>query len=78
MWATIRKGEIFEGKVLNRKKDGSNYIAVLRITPLLREKEVIGYIGVEQDVERVNELELTGLLDSEMASEREKKAPGGF
>jgi PAS domain S-box-containing protein len=72
MWAIIKKGDIFEGKVLNRKKDGTNYVAVLRITPLLRNGEVIGYIGVEQDVERVNELELTGLLEGEVDSPSKK------
>lgn len=49
LWDTIRlRKEVFEGKVTNKRKDGSRYRAFIRITPVLDEKRrVLYFIGNE-------------------------------
>ena len=34
LWATILSGEVFQGEVLNKKKDGTLYYSALTITPI--------------------------------------------
>jgi len=51
LWETVQKGSVWKGTLVNRRKDGSQYIEELIITPLLDEKnEVLHYIGIKQDV----------------------------
>lgn len=48
---TIYSGKIFEGKIRNRRKDGSVYLAQLRIAPITdRDGEIIGFVDVQRDV----------------------------
>ncbi len=49
-WDTIRlKKEIFEGEVVNKRKDGKKYRAYLRVAPILDEqKRVLYFIGFER------------------------------
>ena len=49
-WDTIRlKKEIFEGEVVNKRKDGKKYRAYLRVAPILDDqKRVLYFIGFER------------------------------
>lgn len=49
MWETIRlRKEVFEGELINRRKDGTLYRAYARITPILDDKKrILYYIGNE-------------------------------
>lgn len=49
-WDTIRlKKEIFEGEVMNKRKDGKKYRAYIRVTPILDDqKRVLYFIGFER------------------------------
>lgn len=55
LWQTILRGEIWRGRMLNRRKDGSLYYEETTITPVRDEEgEVTRFIAIKQDVtERV-------------------------
>ncbi len=51
LWQTIKTGEIWQGEVLNKRKNGELYIEEMTIAPLLNENEEISnYIAIKQDV----------------------------
>lgn len=51
-WETIKtKKQTYAGEVTNRKKDGTKYLATIRVSPILdNKKNVRFFVGVEQDV----------------------------
>lgn len=61
---TIMSGRIYEGRVRNRRKDGSVYVAQLRIAPIMNDQgEIIGFVDVKRDItEEQKELETKELL----------------
>jgi PAS domain S-box-containing protein len=85
MWQTIESGNIWEGEMINRKKDGTFYWVYLTISPLYEnEKQITGYLAVQQDIteKKKNEqkiLELNSSLErrieertSELQSNQDK------
>lgn len=51
LWNTIKSGNIFQGTIKNRRKDGSAYWVQVTIAPVLDENgEPIKYIGVRFDI----------------------------
>jgi PAS domain S-box-containing protein len=51
MWETILKGEIWQGRVTNRRKDGSRYIVDTTIGPIFDEEgRIVEFIGIRHDV----------------------------
>ncbi|MDN4165916.1 PAS domain S-box protein [Cytophagales bacterium LB-30] len=51
MWSTIGRGQIFRGKIKNRKKDGSPYWVDALIAPVLGPNgKPVKYIGVRYDI----------------------------
>lgn len=51
LWETIQKGKTWEGRVKNRKKDGSFYWVYSRVSPQKDENEnIISYTSVRQDI----------------------------
>ncbi|MCX7896510.1 MAG: nitrogen fixation negative regulator NifL [Rhodocyclaceae bacterium] len=51
MWAKITAGIPWRGQLVNRRKDGVEYLADLLITPVLNEKGLIGYyLGIHRDI----------------------------
>jgi len=78
MWAVISRGEIWQGEIVNRRKDGSVYPEEMTITPIFNEEGVIThYIAIKQDVSekknlqnmflRAQRLESVGTLASGVA-----------
>jgi len=58
LWATILKGEIWRGEVINRKKDGSLYTEEMNIAPVRGARgEVTHFIATKQDVTERKTLE---------------------
>ena len=58
MWHTLLKGEVWQGKVINRKKSGDHYPAMLTISPIRDDAgKIVNYIGVQQNLEKFEELE---------------------
>jgi sigma-B regulation protein RsbU (phosphoserine phosphatase) len=51
MWATLRRGEVFRGTIVNRRKDGDLYHAEQTVTPIRDAAGVIRrYVSVGKDV----------------------------
>lgn len=58
MWATISSGQVWHGRLVNRKKDGSLISEDTTITPVRDTRgEIINYVEVKRDVTRELELE---------------------
>jgi PAS domain S-box-containing protein len=58
MWQTILTGGIWEGELLNRRRDGSCYDALLTIAPIPGPSgEPIGFVGMQQDISERKELD---------------------
>jgi two-component system NtrC family sensor kinase len=57
LWATIRAGRVWRGRLVNRRKDGSVYTEEQTITPVTGEDGVIThFIAVKQDVTEYREV----------------------
>lgn len=74
LWDTILAGEIWQGEITNRRKDGSLYIEAMTITPVVNDQgEVSHFIAIKQDVSdrqrietalRQNEANLIALIEN--------------
>ncbi|AXR76225.1 PAS domain S-box protein [Natrarchaeobaculum sulfurireducens] len=63
MWSTITDGEIWEGEVVNERKDGEEYVINQTIAPIKDDiGDIEGYVAINQDItdrlEREAELKL--------------------
>jgi len=58
LWETLQQKQAWNGVLLNRRKDGSSYLADLTVAPLL---DATGktefYLGIHRDVSEMHELE---------------------
>ncbi|MBK7368000.1 MAG: PAS domain S-box protein [Candidatus Eisenbacteria bacterium] len=78
MWANLRAGTTWSGRVINRRKDGSHYHASLNVSPLLDERRrVTGYVGVQRDVSQIVENE-RALHEARAAAESASRAKSEF
>ena len=51
MWSTIMSGDVWKGEIINRRKDGSQYIEGQTITPVLNENGGIShFIAIKEDI----------------------------
>jgi PAS domain S-box-containing protein len=51
LWDTILSGQVWQGEMVNRRRDGSQYDEDVTITPLANEKgEIHKFIAVKQDI----------------------------
>jgi PAS domain S-box-containing protein len=58
MWDVIKSGQSWQGRVVDRKKDGSLYPAMLTVSPIYNEAgEITNYVGSQQDLSVYEELE---------------------
>jgi len=59
MWGVLLRGEIWQGRVIDQRKDGSLYPALLTISPI-RDKydQVTHYVGVQQNLKEYEDLEI--------------------
>lgn len=73
MWDTILSGNVWVGKLVNRRKDGSRYVEEQTITPVYDNNgEISHFIAIKQDVtdrERTQRF----MLDHERLKERFRK-----
>lgn len=58
MWATLLAGDVWQGRITNRKKDGSLYEEAATISPI-RDSDgaITGFVGVKRDITRELQLE---------------------
>jgi PAS domain S-box-containing protein len=58
LWETILAGEVWEGELINRKKDGSLYFEEMSITPIEDSTgEIASFVAIKRDVSRRKETE---------------------
>jgi nitrogen fixation negative regulator NifL len=58
MWRTLQSGQSWTGTLVNRRKDGSLYLAELTITPIVSAQGATEYfLGMHRDVTAVHQLE---------------------
>ncbi len=58
LWATILKGEVWHGELVNRRKNGSFYVEDLTITPIQSAHGVTThFVGIGQDITAKKEAE---------------------
>ena len=51
LWSTIKSGNIWEGKFLNRKKNGSLYWVEAKIAPVFDEKkQITNFVAIKEDI----------------------------
>ncbi len=67
LWATILKGEIWHGEMINRRKDGSSYAEEMSIAPVRTPSgEITHFIATKLDVTARRQLELQFLQAQKM------------
>ena len=58
MWATLLRGEVWRGQLVNRRKDGSTYQGEIVISPVRSvDGNIVNYVAVTRDVTRERQLE---------------------
>lgn len=58
LWRTIQRKQTWTGTLINRTKQGGDYLAELTIAPVLNEEGALQYfLGMHRDVTKVHELE---------------------
>lgn len=57
LWQKISRGESWSGTLVNKRKDGSKYLAELTITPVTDGGgEVVNYLGMHRDITEMHRL----------------------
>src|SRR6266404_474591 len=65
LWQTVNSGKVWQGDIINRRKDGSLYDEELTITPVCDERgEITYFIAMKQDITDRKQAE-TSLRESE-------------
>ena len=58
LWATIRAGNIWHGRLVNKRKDGTRYVVDATITPVRDANgQIANYVSLQRDVTREAQLE---------------------
>ena len=58
LWSRIKQKKTWAGNLVNRRKDGSEYLAELMVTPVLNERdEIVNFLGMHRDVTEIYRLE---------------------
>ncbi len=58
LWQSISRGESWSGRLINRRKDGSQYLAELNSSPVVDAAgEVFNFLGMHRDVTAMHRLE---------------------
>ena len=57
LWENIEAGTQWQGQLINKRKDGSRYLAELSITPIRNEQGAISYfLGIHRDITELHTL----------------------
>ncbi|WP_018294437.1 PAS domain S-box protein [Mariprofundus ferrooxydans] len=69
LWQTISRGKIWEGGLIDRRKDGSFFPILLSIAPIIDEDgEIIHFVSIMKDVTELKKLEQQLLQAQKMES----------
>lgn len=69
LWPTITNGNIFQGRLVNKRKDGTLYTEFATISPVIdTEGRIINYVAVKRDITEQLEMENQLLQSQKMES----------
>ena len=69
MWATIRAGRVWQGKLTNKKKSGELYEESMTITPVRdTEGKIVNFVGIKRDVTEETRWQKQAIESEKMAS----------
>jgi len=57
LWSSLRDGENWQGTIINRRKDGSEYPAMMTIVPIKHDDEIDFYAAIQLDMSENAKLE---------------------
>jgi len=57
LWETILDGEVWQGEVVNERKDGTRYVIDQTIAPITADGELSGFVSINRDVTALREYE---------------------
>ena len=57
LWRTITDGRVWEGRLTDKRKDGSLYPVLMTISPVREGDEITHFIAIQQDISAQDELE---------------------
>jgi len=58
MWKTITDGEVWHGRVVDKRKNGSFYPAMLTISPIFNPSgDVVYFVGTQSDLSEIEDME---------------------
>ncbi|WP_251329792.1 PAS domain S-box protein [Haloplanus pelagicus] len=58
LWETISSGEVWEGEVVNERKDGTRYVIHQTIAPITDDDGITGFVAINRDITDRKEREL--------------------
>lgn len=71
MWETITRGDVWRGKLVNKRKDGSLYTEEASITPIKDGKgRIVNFVAVKRDITRL------AMLESQLNQAQKMEAMG--
>ena len=57
LWETITRGEVWHGTLIDRKKDGSHFPALMSIAPVSTDGVITHFVSIQQDMTEHKKLE---------------------
>jgi len=57
LWETILGGDVWQGEVINERKDGTQYVIDQTIAPITDEGSITGFVAINRDVSALKEYE---------------------
>lgn len=74
MWITAKSGRVWEGEIINRKKDGSLYPEEMTLTPIVNDGKITHFVAIKRDISerKKSEEELKNAMDKALESSRLK------
>ncbi|AXG09720.1 hybrid sensor histidine kinase/response regulator [Haloplanus rubicundus] len=57
LWETILDGDVWQGEVVNERKDGTRYVVDQTIAPIDGDESITGFVAINRDVSAIKEYE---------------------
>ncbi|MAT38444.1 MAG: hypothetical protein CL946_02440 [Ectothiorhodospiraceae bacterium] len=78
LWNTIKSGRVWQGELVNKRKNGELYTEEITITPVLDSKRnIMHFIAIKLDITQRKQAEQE-LIDAKLRAERHEKLKDAF